>query len=255
MGAWNVCTLTDREDTVRPHWRTDLVAKELSHYGIDITALSETRLAEEGFLTELTSGYTFFWKGKAQNEDRIHGVGLAVKTCLMKQLSDLPVGINKRLMKLRLPLSHKWHPIVISAYTPIMNSTEETTEQFYIDLSSILCSVPANNKLILLGDFNAQVDCDHSQWEGVLGKHGVGKMNSNGLLLLSKCAEYDLLITNAVFRMANKYKTTWMHPRSKQWHIIDFVIVHQRDIRDVLIIRAIQGAECWTDHRLVRTIF
>nr|XP_025035794.1 craniofacial development protein 2-like [Pelodiscus sinensis] len=80
-------------------------------------------------------------------------------------------------------------------------------------------------------------------------------MNSNNLLLLSKCAEHDLLITNTVFGMANKYKTTWMHPRSKQWHMIDYVIVRQRDIRDVLITRAMREAECWTDHRLVCTIF
>lgn len=54
--------------------------------------------------------------------------------------------------------------------------------------------------------------------------------------------------------MADKYKNSWMHPRSKQWHLIDHVIVRQRDIRDVLITRAMRGAECWTDHsRLIRS--
>ena len=38
--------------------------------------------------------------------------------------------------------------------------------------------------------------------------------------------------------MANKYKTSWMHPRSKQWHLINYVIVRRRDIRDVRITRA-----------------
>ena len=242
----------DRDSVARPQRRTALVAKELSRYNIDIAALSETRLADEGSLTEQNCGYTFFWKGKAENEDRIHGVGLAVKTSLMKQLPDLPTGVNERLMKLRLPLSHKRCATIISAYAPTLTSSEETIEQFYTDLSYILNHVPAGDKIILLGDFNARVGQDYERWDGVLGRHGVGKMNNNGLLLLSKCAEYDLVITNTVFRMADKYKTTWMHPRSKQWHLIDFVIVRQRDIQDVLVTRAMRGAECWTDHRLVR---
>ena len=65
LGAWNIRTLIDKENVARPHRRTALVSKELSRYNIDIAALSETRFAEEGPLTELASGYTFFWKGKA----------------------------------------------------------------------------------------------------------------------------------------------------------------------------------------------
>ena len=54
--------------------------------------------------------------------------------------------------------------------------------------------------------------------------------------------------------MADKYKTSWMHPRSKHWHLIDFIIVRQRDIRDVRVTRAMRDAECWTHHRLVRAV-
>ena len=118
-------------------------------------------------------------------------------------------------MKLRLPLSHKRHATIISAYAPTLTSTKETIEQFYANLSTVLNSVPASDKLILLGDFNARVGCDHNQWEGVLSKNGTGKMNANGLLLLSKCTEYNLVITNTLFRIAGKYKNSWMHTRSK----------------------------------------
>ena len=60
IGAWNVRTLLDREDTARPHRRTALVAKELARYRIDIAALSETRCAEEGAICEPEGGYIFF---------------------------------------------------------------------------------------------------------------------------------------------------------------------------------------------------
>ena len=164
-----------------------------------------------------------------------------------------PVAINERLMKLRLPISNNRHVTIISSYAPTLTSSEETIEQFYSILSQTLSDISASDKILLLGDFNARVGNDHQSWEGILGMHGLGKSPNNGLLLLSKCAEFKLCITNTIFRLQNKHKTTWMHPRSRQWHLIDYVIVRQRDISDVCITRAMRGAECWTDHRLVRT--
>ena len=244
----------DRAGTLRPERRTALVMKELQRYRIDIAALSETRLADEGSLREEGGGYTFFWKGKPQAEDRIHSVGFAVRTALLKSIPALPVGISKRLMKLRIPLSKTRYLTVISAYAPTLTSPDEAKEQFYEHFDQVIRSTPQSDKLVVLGDFNARVGKEHSSWEGILGRHGVGKVNDNGLLLLSKCAEHSLCITNTLFRLANKYKATWMHPRSKHWHMIDFIIVRQCDIRDVRVTCAMRGAECWTDHRLVRAV-
>ncbi len=42
-----------------------------------------------------------------------------------------------------------------------------------------------------------------------------------------------------------------MHPCSKHWHLIDFIIVRCSDIKGVLITRAMRGAECWTDQRMI----
>ena len=83
----------------------------------------------------------------------------------------------------------------------------------------------------------------------MIGSEGVG--NSNGLLLLRKCAEHELLITNTVFRLPTHRKTTWIHPRSKHWHLIDYVIVRRKDRQDVRVTKTMCGADCWTDHKLV----
>ena len=80
-------------DSNRPERRTAIVAMELGSFGIDIAALSETRFADEGQLTE--KGYTFFWKGKANDEPRIHGIGFAVRHSIATELSKLPVGIGE----------------------------------------------------------------------------------------------------------------------------------------------------------------
>ena len=46
-----------------------------------------------------------------------------------------------------------------------------------------------------------------------------------------------------------------MHPRSKVWHVIYYIIVRKRDVHDMHSVRVMRGAECWTDHRLVRGNF
>ena len=126
-------------------------------------------------------------------------------------------------------------------------------DTFYYDLDDVISATPRTDTLIILGDLNAGVGSDHQTWEGVIGSpEGVGKCNSSGLLLLRKCAEHDLLITNTVFRLPiRKKNTSWMHPRSKHWYLIDYVIVRRTDRQDVRVTKTMCGADCWTDHRLV----
>ena len=86
-----------------------------------------------------------------------------------------------------------------------------------------------------------------------MGKHGIGKCNSNGELLLALCSEFELIVTNTMFKQKDERKTTWMHPRCRQWHMIDFVITRCRDKIDVQSTRAMRGTNCWTDHLMLRS--
>ena len=148
-------------------------------------------------------------------------------------------------------MSGNKHATIVSAYAPTITNPDEVKDKFYDDLDNIISATPRTDKLILLGDFNARVGTDHQTWEGVIGSEGVGKCNSNGLLLLRKCAEHDLLITNTVFKLPNRNKSSWVHPQSKHWHLIDYVIVRRTDRQDVRVTKTMCGADCWTDHILL----
>nr|VZI44596.1 unnamed protein product [Spirometra erinaceieuropaei] len=251
LAAWNVRSLLDNPRSNRPERRTALVARELARYKVDIAALSETRFSEQGQLEEVGAGYTFFWRGRPRAERRDAGVAFAIRTDIVGRLPCLPQGINDRLMSLRLPLWENKFATIISAYAPPMSSPDAARDKFYEDLHALLATVSKADKLIVLGDFNARVGTDHTAWRGVLGPHGLRGSNDNGLLLLRTCAEHRLTLTNTFFCLPVREKATWRHPRSSQWHLLDYVLVRRRDQRDVLVTKAIAGADGWTDHRLV----
>nr|VZI32221.1 unnamed protein product [Spirometra erinaceieuropaei] len=252
LAAWNVRSLLDNPRSNRPERRTALVARELARYKVDIAALSETRFSEQGQLEEVGAGYTFFWSGRPRAERRDAGVAFAIRTDIVGRLPCLPQGINDRLMSLRLPLRRGGKfATIISAYAPPMSSPDAVRDKFYEDLHALLATVSKADKLMVLGDFNARVGTDHTAWRGVLGPHGLRGSNDNGLLLLRTCAEHRLILTNTFFCLPEREKATWRHPRSRQWHLLDYVLVRRRDQRDVLVTKAIAGADGWTDHRLV----
>jgi len=251
LAEWNVRTLLDRDRSKRPERQTALVAKELDRYHIDIAALSETRLAQNDSLVD--NGYTFFWSGKEEHERRESGVGFAIRNSIAENLEQEPTAISDRIITMRLPLKRNAYATIISAYAPTMTNPEENKEEFYNTLRETVKEVPSTDKLLIAGDFNARVGGEVETWPGVIGRQGIGKCNSNGEMLLAFCSDYQLVITNTVFSHKQHHKTTWMHPRSKHWHLIDYVITRLKDLNDVLDTRAMRGADCSTDHIMIRS--
>ena len=137
---------------------------------------------------------------------------------------------------------------------PTLYSDEQIKDLFYSSLEDVLARVDAADKLVVLGDFNARVGDDSNTWSEVLGKFGNGKENDNGLRLLMKCTEHGLAITNTFFLMPLKWYGSWRHPRSKHVHLLDYILTKRSDIADFLSTRVVRGAECGTDHFMVRSV-
>ena len=135
--------------------------------------------------------------------------------------------MSERLMTLRVKLVDSRQATMISAYAPTLDATDEDKEMFYAQLDTSLTAIPESEQIFLLGHFKGHVGRSADVWTGVIGRHGVGNVNENGILLLSKSAEHRLLITNTTFRLKDKHKTSWMHPRSKHWHLLDYSLLHR----------------------------
>ncbi|CAH1226359.1 CD209 [Branchiostoma lanceolatum] len=189
------------------------------------------------------------WQGKGSNEPREHGVGFAVKNTLLRMMEPGSNG-SARLLTLRLNTT-KGPITLVSVYAPTLAATPEVKDEFYENLTATIRNIPSDEQLVLLGDFNARVGDDHESWPACLRKFGVGKMNENGQRALEFCAYHNLCITNSYFQTKPQHKVSWRHPRSKHWHQLDLILTRRTSLKNVLLTRAYQSADCDTDHSLV----
>ena len=254
MASWNVRTLLNIErETELMMRRTAVVSKQLERLNIDIAGLQETRLEGEGVKKE--ENFTIFWSGVKAGERRQSGVAFAIRNEIVERMVDTPRGINERIITVRIPLKRGRFASVICVYAPTMSNTAEIKEQFYRKLTEVIENIAVEDKLIILGDLNARVGSDNRIHGPVIGKFGKGNRNSNGEMLINFCAQFDLIITNTYFKQPERNYYTWKHPRSKDYHLLDYVIIRREHRTDIMNTKAMRGPECDTDHYLVSAKF
>ena len=105
--------------------------------------------------------------------------------------------------------------------------------------------------MIILGDLNARVGKDWKAWPKVISKHGVGNMNSNGLMLLEFCTRFEISAMGTMFQQKDSLKNTWQHLRSKHWHQLDHVFSNQAAKQHIKVTKVKQAADCCADHKLL----
>ena len=73
-------------------------------------------------------------------------------------------------MTLRVPLVKREHVTILCCYAPTIDSQEDTKDQFYTMLDRTLSQIKRDDKIVLMGYFNARVGTDAIVWEGVIGR-------------------------------------------------------------------------------------
>ena len=99
-----------------------------------------------------------------------------VRNSIASKLETLPTWNSDRITSVRLPLNKEQYLTLFSVYVPTVPADPEEKDKFYSDLRGLLQNTPADDEILILGDFNARVGQDSEAWKGVLGKHGVGGM-------------------------------------------------------------------------------
>ena len=94
---------------------------------------------------------------------------------------EAPVYVNYRRMTLQILLVNNEHITILSCYASTLDADEEIIDQFYEALHETLCRVERTDKILLLASFNARVGRDAEMWEGIIGRNGIGNINSHRL--------------------------------------------------------------------------
>ena len=127
-------------------------------------------------------------------------MAFAIKKDVVAKLTEMPRPVSDIIMTMRLPLSKDNFATIISVYAPTIENPEEVKE------ASVLIGIPRTDKLLLISDFNARRGRENDKWPLVMGKHGIGKCNSNGEVLLTLCTEFELIVTNTMFKQKDERK-------------------------------------------------
>ena len=151
-------------------------------------------------------------------------------------------------MTVRFPLMDSNYLTLISVYAPTMQRTTVEKESFFQKLSDCIDKAEGDS-IIVLGDFNARVGRDWQLWPSIIGNHGTGKMNSNGLMLLEFCTRFHLSIMGTMFQLKDCLKNTWQHQRSR--HQIDHVLADRKASQFINVTKINPIADCFTDHKLL----
>ena len=144
---------------------------------------------------------------------------------------------------------------VVSAYAPTAKAPPGIQSSFRDELQTTLDRIPSGDILILLGDFNARVgesSPEDDLWRGVRGQHGVGSCNEAGERLLEFCTVNGLTIMNTWFTKKSSQLATWKHPATKQWHMIDYIMIRATQQQLCCDVQVMRGTSCWTDHNMIR---
>ena len=139
---------------------------------------------------------------------------------------------------------------VLQVYAPTSTTEEEEREEFYEKVQHVVDEIPRGDVLNVIGGWNAKVGQDETN--GTTGTFGLGKRNERGDQLVEYGSRNDFQITNTFFKLHARRQYTWRSPDQTTRNQIDYIICKTRWRSSVRRVKTLPGADCGTDHNLLR---
>ena len=184
-------------------------------WNCDILGVSEThkRETEELYL----NGYKFVAQGVEEGKSR-SGVGLI----LSKEAQKAFTGYNFMSDRITPAKFKSMVGELVVIHAPTTEAPQPECDSFYSLLQATISEQKDGAFVILMGDFNAKVECEWENAGGAIGKFGTVDVNDAGERLIQFANVNKLVITNTCFRQdkANR-QWTWESPDGFTHNVID----------------------------------
>ncbi|VDP73634.1 unnamed protein product [Schistosoma curassoni] len=179
------------------------IAAEMKRYNLEVLGIKETHWTQVG-QQRLTSRELLLYSGhEEESASYTQGVALMLskraQNALIEWESHRPRIIKASFKTKKEGISMR----IIQCYAPTNDYNEETKDQFYNRLQSVVEKCPTKDLTILMGDFNAKVGVDNTGYEDIMRRHGLGERNENGERFANICV-FNKLVIGRSTSSANK---------------------------------------------------
>ncbi|KAI5726940.1 hypothetical protein M8J76_011469 [Diaphorina citri] len=211
----------------------------------DIVGLAEIRRNNE-VLHEMKNGYVLL---HTKADKSMFGTGYMVKNKLINNIIQF-TPVSKRVAVLKIKFK-KTKCTIIQIHAPTTDHKKEEIENFYEELDELIRKEQMDNeRLIVLGDFNACVGSRQRGDEHMMGTYGTGKRNESGKLMSNFTATHNLKIVNTYYK--HKSRWTWKSPNDSTYEIDYILTNNMKNIKEFTIA---ENLKFDTDHRLLMVTF
>lgn len=219
----------------------------MDRYRLDFLGLSEVRWKGIGEL-RTTSGHHFIYSGNPNSH--INGVGLLLSNNMKKALMEYN-PISERILTARIRSKYR-NITVIQCYSPTEAADNDIKNSFYEQLNRAISSAPKSDIKIVMGDMNAKVGSDNTNLNSIMGVEGLrSNRNNNGERLIDFCMVNQLFIGGTKFPHRDIHKYTWQSPDGVTRNQIDHFLISRKFLGCLMDVKAIRGADIYSDHQLL----
>ena len=143
--------------------------------------------------------------------------------------SEAYTNFGPRVIAIRLLLKDSHNKDVgvylVSMYSPVGNSPDNVWDDYFDRVSACLNQKRDSDLLVIGCDCNSSMGTNDNGIDSSLGRYGIQYVNDSGKRFLSFLSTNNLKVATTCFK--KKQYATWIHPRSKNLHQIDHMIVNR----------------------------